>query len=170
MCDCVHWVSVMTYAVVLQFTFDQAETNVHSLLATAIGVMEEQRNKSARDSSDNQQLCFIISDGLLASRGAQLARLISEAAEKNILIVFLLIDNQGGVGAGSVLDIQSITRTSSGRMMHKLYMGETRIRTRTQRSAFLTCCSRFVSVPVLCRVEGYCVAAKDIGRRSATVV
>lgn len=133
----------MTYAV-LQFTFDQAETNVHSLLATAIGVMEEQRNKSARDSSDNQQLCFIISDGLLASRGAQLARLISEAAEKNILIVFLLIDNQGGVGAGSVLDIQSITRTSSGRMMHKLYMGETRIRTRTQRSAFLT---RFFAVP-----------------------
>lgn len=86
--------------------------------------MEEQRNKSARDMSDNQQLCFIISDGLLASRGAQLARLISEAAEKNILLVFLLIDNQGGAGAGSVLDIQSITRTTSGRMMHKLYMGE----------------------------------------------
>jgi midasin (ATPase involved in ribosome maturation) len=54
-------------------------------------------------------MAFIVSDGLLSSRGAQLARLVSEAAEKNVMLVFVLIDNQGE-GAGSVLDIQSIVQ------------------------------------------------------------
>ena len=54
-------------------------------------------------------MAFIVSDGLLQSRGNQLARMVAEAAENNVMLVFILIDNQGE-GAGSVLDIQSIVQ------------------------------------------------------------
>ena len=70
----------------------------------------------SRDAQENLQMAFIVSDGLLSSRGAQLARMVSEAAEKNVMVVFVLIDNQGE-GAGSVLDIQSIVQ-------HKVFGGK----------------------------------------------
>ncbi len=102
------------------FSFGQAETNVHGLLGTTLQVMEEQRQRGSRDAQDNMQLAFVISDGLLSSRGAQLARMVGEAAEKNVMLVFVLIDNQGE-GAGSVLDIQSIVQ-HKGKMARKAYM------------------------------------------------
>lgn len=101
------------------FSFGEAETNVHGLLETILGLMREQRLQSS-GREEEQQLAFIISDGLLTSRGAALTRLVSQAAEEGVMLVFVLIDNQGE-GSGSVLDIQSIVQ-HKGKMARKAYM------------------------------------------------
>ena len=101
------------------FSFGEAETDVHGLLDTILTLMQAQRDEGGRE--EQQQLAFIVSDGLLTSRGAALAQLVSQAAEEGVMLVFVLIDNQGEGDTGSVLDIQSIVQ-HKGRMARKLYM------------------------------------------------
>lgn len=79
--------------------------------------MQEQRSGGREE---QQQLAFVVSDGLLTSRGAQLSRLVSAAAEQKVMLVWILIDNQGDA-ASSVLDIQSIVQ-HKGKMARRRYM------------------------------------------------
>lgn len=109
--------------VISEFNFKQNDTNMQLLMQKVVPIMELAKQQSSSSFLDNLQLAFIISDGILESRGNQLKRWIREAAEKNILIVFILIDNnKNDTGKSeSVLDIQSIEFVGE-KMVKSLYI------------------------------------------------
>ena len=109
--------------VISEFNFKQNDTNMQLLMQKIVPIMELAKQQSSSSFLDNLQLAFIISDGILESRGNQLKRWIREAAEKNILIVFILIDNnKNETGKSeSVLDIQSIEFVGE-KMVKSLYI------------------------------------------------
>ena len=95
------------------FSFQQTATNVKALLAQSIPLFRSARLQAVPSTSNNVdpwQLQLIISDGLCEDH-ASIRRLVRQAQEERIMIIFIIVDNvahsNGGGGKG-----QSILETS----------------------------------------------------------
>jgi midasin len=87
--------------VIVEFTFKQKVTNVSHLMENLVKLLEVARNRAPQ--METMQLVFIISDGRFSEKDG-LKRWIRQAEEKNMLIVFIIIDNPKN--KGSILDLQ----------------------------------------------------------------
>ena len=74
-----------------QFTFQQTGTNVRKLVAQSIMLFREARSKNFNAGTDLWQLELIISDGLCEDHDS-IRRLVRQAHEERIMIVFVIID------------------------------------------------------------------------------
>ena len=73
------------------FTFQQTGTNVRKLVAQSIILFREARSKNFNAATDLWQLELIISDGLCEDHDS-IRRLVRQAQEERIMIVFVIID------------------------------------------------------------------------------
>ena len=73
------------------FTFQQTGTNVRKLVANSITLFREARRKNSSSGTDLWQLELIISDGVCEDHEA-IRRLVRQAQEERILILFVIID------------------------------------------------------------------------------
>ena len=73
------------------FTFQQTGTNVRKLVAQSIILFREARSKIFNAGTDLWQLELIISDGLCEDHDS-IRRLVRQAQEERIMIVFVIID------------------------------------------------------------------------------
>ena len=73
------------------FTFQQTKTNVRKLVAQSIMLFREARSKNINAGTDLWQLELIISDGLCEDHDS-IRRLVRQAQEERIMIVFVIID------------------------------------------------------------------------------
>ncbi|KZF21610.1 midasin [Xylona heveae TC161] len=104
-----------------QFGFHQTKTDVKKLVANAISLFRDAKNKSSGPSGggDMWQLLLIISDGVCENHDT-IRRLVREAQEERIMIVFVVVDAlrntpgsaaaAGGAGSGagnSIMDMSS---------------------------------------------------------------
>ena len=94
------------------FSFQQTATNVTKLIAESIGLFREARAKSARANADLWQLELIISDGVCEDHD-QIRRLVRQAAEERIMIVFVIVDSTSASGS-SILDLQKASYEPDG--------------------------------------------------------
>ncbi|KAH8552549.1 hypothetical protein BGW37DRAFT_289741 [Umbelopsis sp. PMI_123] len=79
-------------SVLRQFTFSQDKTYVKKLVETSISLLENAKN-SHSGNGDLWQLQLIISDGICEDHEA-LKALVREAAEHQIMIIFIVVDNK----------------------------------------------------------------------------
>lgn len=79
-------------SVLRQFTFGQDKTYVKKLVETSISLLENAKNNHAGN-GDLWQLQLIISDGICEDHEA-LKALVREAAEHQIMIIFIVVDNK----------------------------------------------------------------------------
>ncbi len=76
-----------------QFTFNQSSTDVRKLVSESISLFRSARNSSLSTSNtDLWQLELIISDGVCQDHSL-IQRLVRQAQEEQIMIVFVIIDN-----------------------------------------------------------------------------
>ena len=103
------------------FSFQQTATNVRALLAQSIPLFRSARLQAVPSSSSNVdpwQLQLIISDGLCEDHGS-IRRLVRQAQEERIMIIFIIVDNiahanSGGGKGQSILEIsQAIFETEN---------------------------------------------------------
>ena len=73
------------------FTFQQTGTNVRKLVAQSIILFRQARSKNINAGTDLWQLELIISDGLCEDHDS-IRRLVRQAQEERIMIVFVIID------------------------------------------------------------------------------
>ena len=73
------------------FTFQQTKTNVRKLVADSITLFREARRKNINAHTDLWQLELIISDGVCEDH-ATIRRLVRQAQEERIVIVFVIVD------------------------------------------------------------------------------
>jgi len=79
-------------SVLRQFTFNQDKTYVKKLVETSISLLENAKNNHTGN-GDLWQLQLIISDGICEDHEA-LKALVREAAEHQIMIIFIVVDNK----------------------------------------------------------------------------
>ncbi|KAI5287449.1 hypothetical protein KEM54_005993, partial [Ascosphaera aggregata] len=86
-----------------QFSFKQTGTNVRQLIADSIALFRDARNQRLRGSgsADLWQLQLIISDGICEDHDT-IRRLVRQAQEERIMIVFVIVDAMKG---SSILDL-----------------------------------------------------------------
>jgi midasin len=87
------------------FTFQQIATDVRKLIAESIGLFRDARTKSTSANTDLWQLELIISDGNFEDHET-VRRLVRQAAQERIMIVFVIVDSVNG---SSILDLQQVT-------------------------------------------------------------
>ena len=93
-----------------QFTFQQTETNVRRLIAKSVELFREARTKSSNSGTDLWQLELIISDGVCEDHDS-IKRLVRQAQEERIMIVFVIVDSLKGE---SIMDMTQATFESDG--------------------------------------------------------
>jgi midasin (ATPase involved in ribosome maturation) len=83
--------------VIQKFGFNQDRTNVRSLIGNSFSILEEARRfaEYSPNQSELWQLELIISDGICEDHD-QIRALVRKAAEKRIMMVFLILDNRPG--------------------------------------------------------------------------
>lgn len=86
-----------------QFSFKQTGTNVRQLIADSIALFRDARNQRSRGSgsADLWQLQLIISDGICEDHDT-IRRLVRQAQEERIMIVFVIVD---AIRGSSILDL-----------------------------------------------------------------
>ncbi|KAI5302664.1 hypothetical protein KEM56_000474, partial [Ascosphaera pollenicola] len=86
-----------------QFSFKQTGTNVRQLIADSIALFRDAKNQRSRGSgsADLWQLQLIISDGICEDHDT-IRRLVRQAQEERIMIVFVIVD---AVRGSSILDL-----------------------------------------------------------------
>jgi midasin len=90
--------------VIVDFTFQQKVTNVVSLLDNLVKILEVAKTNATQ--ADCMQIVFLISDGRFSEReGAK--KWLREAHEKNIFIVFIVVDNPKS--RDSILELKDVT-------------------------------------------------------------
>jgi midasin len=94
------------------FSFQQTATNVRKLIAESISLFREARAKSTRANADLWQLELIISDGICEDHDT-IRRLVRQAAEERIMIVFVIVDSANASGS-SILDLQRASYEPDG--------------------------------------------------------
>jgi midasin len=94
------------------FSFQQSATDVRKLIMESIGLFRDARAKSARADAELWQLELIISDGICEDHDA-IRRLVRQAAEERIMIVFVIVDSANADGS-SILDLQKASYESDG--------------------------------------------------------
>jgi len=88
-----------------QFTFQQVKTDVRKLIADSIELFRQARSKSFNAGTDLWQLELIISDGVCEDHEA-IRRLVRQAQEERIMIVFVIVDSLKGE---SIMDMTQAT-------------------------------------------------------------
>ncbi|KAL8788560.1 MAG: hypothetical protein Q9213_001633 [Squamulea squamosa] len=93
-----------------QFSFQQQRTNILRLVEESISLFREARRKNvAANSAEIWQLELIISDGVCEDHDA-IRRLVRQATEEKIMIVFIIIDSVNAEGkekGTSIVDMQT---------------------------------------------------------------
>ncbi|KAI9782381.1 MAG: hypothetical protein M1839_005254 [Geoglossum umbratile] len=84
-----------------QFGFQQTQTDVRKLITESINLFREARHKSSGGGAELWQLQLIISDGICEDHNA-IRRLVRQAQEERIMIVFIIIDALRG---SSIVDM-----------------------------------------------------------------
>ena len=87
------------------FGFQQKQTNVRKLIAESINLFREARSKTGNTAVDLWQLELIISDGVCEDHEA-IRRLVRQAQEERIMIVFVIVDALRGE---SIMDMTQAT-------------------------------------------------------------
>ncbi|KAL9040112.1 MAG: hypothetical protein Q9214_004612 [Letrouitia sp. 1 TL-2023] len=77
------------------FTFGQTRTDVRKLVAASIELFREARSKAHHSAAELWQLELIISDGICEDHG-EIRRLLRQAMEERIMIVFVIVDSVEG--------------------------------------------------------------------------
>jgi midasin len=106
--------------VISQFSFMQTQTHVQEMMKNTISILDEARK---RGDSNLMQLLLIISDGVCQDHNL-IRRLVLEAAEKQILVIFIILDtksSKNGLKGGSLLQTKNVTFVD-GKMVIKEYM------------------------------------------------
>lgn len=88
-----------------QFGFQQTRTNVRKLIADSIELFRDARSKAFNSGADLWQLELIISDGVCEDHES-IRRLVRQAHEERIMIVFVIVDTLKGE---SIMDITQAT-------------------------------------------------------------
>jgi len=115
--------------VITQFTFQQTKEDFANLLNKLVHILQLSKSPSQ---GDHMQLVFIISDGwLVMQEYTELNKWIREASEKNILIVFIIIDNP--TNKNSILNAKSITIEN--------------------KKSTRSCLLRLISISILCYIK-----------------
>ncbi|CAK4030281.1 related to midasin (AAA ATPase) [Lecanosticta acicola] len=99
--------------VVRHFRFSQSKTDVRALLERSIELFRAARLKAASSTSNLWQLQLIISDGLCQNHAA-IRRLVRQAHEERIMVVFIIVDATAAAppGTHSVVDPETTTKQS----------------------------------------------------------
>lgn len=77
------------------FTFAQTRTDVRKLVGASIELFREARRKAHHSAAELWQLELIISDGICEDHG-EIRRLLRQAMEERIMMVFVIVDSAGG--------------------------------------------------------------------------
>jgi midasin (ATPase involved in ribosome maturation) len=90
------------------FSFDQSRTDVTNLIRKSISLFRAARAKASSSPADLWQLQLIISDGVCdSSEHEPIRRLLREAIEERIMIVFVVVDDLKNKKKGeSVMDLK----------------------------------------------------------------
>ena len=107
------------------FTFQQTTTNVRKLVAESISLFRSARAKSRSGSTDLWQLELIISDGVCEDHEG-IRRLVRQAQEERIMIVFVIVDALRGE---SIMDMSEAVFEDDG-------VGESKLRIRRYLDGF----------------------------------
>ncbi|CEJ89459.1 Putative Midasin [[Torrubiella] hemipterigena] len=92
--------------VLQRFTFSQDRTDIIQLIRQTIDTFRVARQQSS-GGSDLWQLALILSDGLTPSSAHDgIRRLLREAMEERIMIVFIIMDDRGKKQGDSVLELK----------------------------------------------------------------
>ena len=83
------------------FTFDQTATDVKKLVKESAELFQDARARSTGSQSELWQLQLIISDGICEDHEV-VSRLVRQAKEEKIMIVFVIVDGRGE----SILDLK----------------------------------------------------------------
>ena len=78
-----------------RFTFQQKRTDVRKLISTSLEIFREAKLKQHNSSADLWQLQLIISDGICENHES-IKKLVRQAHEDKIMIVFVIIDSTSG--------------------------------------------------------------------------
>lgn len=109
--------------VVEQFKFDQSRTDVLSLTKTSIelfSVARAQQDVRSIMGGELWQLELIISDGICEDHDT-ISRLVREAFESKIMMIFVILDAIHSERKGSILDIKSYS-FDDGELMETRYL------------------------------------------------
>ena len=101
------------------FTFQQTGTNVRKLVAQSIVLFREAKSKTFNAGTDLWQLELIISDGLCEDHDT-IRRLVRQAQEERIMIVFVIIDAL--VKGQSITNMSQAMFDSDGGVRIKRYL------------------------------------------------
>ncbi|KFA48162.1 hypothetical protein S40293_06892 [Stachybotrys chartarum IBT 40293] len=103
-------------AKVLQhFTFSQDSTDIARLIRQTIDTFRSARQQSSGPASDLWQLALILSDGLTPSSAHDsIRRLLREAMEDRIMVVFIIMDDTGKKKGDSVLELKEAKFVNEG--------------------------------------------------------
>ncbi len=85
------------------FSFQQSATNVKKLIQESIHLFREARAKGPTSTADLWQLQLIISDGIYEDHEL-IRRLVRQALEERIMIVFVIVDSNS-VRGNSIMDL-----------------------------------------------------------------
>lgn len=100
--------------VLQRFTFGQDRTDIALLIRQTIDTFRTARQQSS-GGSDLWQLALILSDGLTPSSAHDsIRRLLREAMEERIMIVFIIMDDTGKKKGDSVLELKEAKFVSEG--------------------------------------------------------
>lgn len=97
-------------ALLQNFTFAQDSTNITTLINSSISLLRSARQRASSSPADLWQLQLIISDGVTpASSHSDIRRLLREAMEERIMVVFVVVDDVSQKGKGeSVMDLRQV--------------------------------------------------------------
>lgn len=97
------------------FTFAQDRTDVALLVRHTIDTFKAARQQTSGGAADLWQLALILSDGLTPSSAHDsIRRLLREAIEERIMIVFIIMDDTGKKKGDSVLELKEAKFVSEG--------------------------------------------------------
>lgn len=100
--------------VLQQFTFGQDRTDIVQLIRQTIDTFRVARQQSS-GGADLWQLALILSDGLTPSSAHDgIRRLLREAMEERIMIVFIIMDDRGKKQGDSVLELKEAKFITEG--------------------------------------------------------
>ena len=111
-----------------RFTFNQTRTNVHTLMHTSLGLFESAKaNLGASGNGEEYSLHFVISDGICESHDA-IRAMVREAADRRIIVVFVVLDNVGSNNAAqkkqhsSISDLAQVSyKQINGKMVMEMH-------------------------------------------------
>ncbi|PHH91403.1 hypothetical protein CDD83_601 [Cordyceps sp. RAO-2017] len=93
--------------VLQRFSFSQDRTDIAQLVRQTIDSFRAARRQQSGDGSDLWQLALILSDGLTPSSAHDaIRRLLREAVEERIMVVFIVMDDGGKRKGDSVVELK----------------------------------------------------------------